>query len=120
MQILIEIILASYDTMKIYAYLQKPSVDTRYKITDFVLDMTKIGKGDNDMPYYVIDYQYKLGVVQIEYKDAYFNSDYNYDNSDPATIGSSYVGRLANIYTDRVYDVVRRLLYDHQVNNKYK
>ena len=49
--------------MKIYAYLQKPSVDTRYKITDFVLDMTKIGKGDNDMHYYVIDYQYKLGAI---------------------------------------------------------
>ena len=49
--------------MQIYAYFQKPSVDTRYKITNFVLDMTKIGKGDNDMPYYVIDYQYKLSVV---------------------------------------------------------
>ena len=49
--------------MKIYVYLQKPSVDARYKISDFVLDMTKIGKSDNDMPYYVIDYQYKLSVV---------------------------------------------------------
>ena len=39
-------------------------------------------------------------------RDAYFNSDHNYDNSGPATTGSSYLGRLANIYTDVVYGVV--------------